>query len=650
MRFTLRILSAILFTLAIALVLLVLLPGQQLANIAAARIEEQIGRKIYFDGDVRFSLWPNLGFSANDVTLENADWAGPAPLLSAARLTVGLDTRALLGGDVQIRELSAILPQINLATNQDGLGNWEFVSLTVASQTSQISQSGGTPQGAADTRALPLIDRLTLGGATIHYTAHGQAPMSFDQVDLALSWPEATAPLTYDLTLRPFGAPLRAAGTLAAPVAFFDGQGSGVETTLQAAGAQAQYRGQIALDTTLEGALRAEVADTAALLEALGQPAVLLPAGLGQAVNLNANITYGPGAPLSLRGLDAALDGNRFAGALDVTPVWPVQVSGRLETPHLDLTGLRAGKTEAAVQPSTAAATWSDEAIDASALALANGQLHLEAAKITAGDVTFGASTLDLTLDRARAVLLLQPLSAFGGEVTGELVANNRSGLSLAGKLTWQNLALAELSAAFGGEAELLGNALGQVNLLAEGQSQQALMASLTGDGWFEVGEGRYTGFDLARLMDPRGGTQGVTVFNRLRAGFDIQQGVAQSSDFEAQLPAVTVTAEGTVDLAARAMDMTAQPRLGRDGSAPEFAVPLRIHGAWDDLRFVPDLSNWIDPRLQDPAAQAEEALREKLSEELGTELESLEDAEEALRERIENQARDQLMQFLQGN
>ena len=61
MRLILRFLSAIVITAVLAVGVLLMLPGQKLAQIAARQIEAQAGRAVRFDGDVRFMFWPCWG-------------------------------------------------------------------------------------------------------------------------------------------------------------------------------------------------------------------------------------------------------------------------------------------------------------------------------------------------------------------------------------------------------------------------------------------------------------------------------------------------------------------------------------------------------------------------------------------------------------
>ena len=64
MRLILRILSAIVITVAVGIAILTFLPGQKIAELAAQQIEKQTGRQVVFGGGVRFSFWPTLGIQA----------------------------------------------------------------------------------------------------------------------------------------------------------------------------------------------------------------------------------------------------------------------------------------------------------------------------------------------------------------------------------------------------------------------------------------------------------------------------------------------------------------------------------------------------------------------------------------------------------
>ena len=132
--------------------------------------------------------------------------------------------------------------------------------------------------------------------------------------------------------------------------------------------------------------------------------------------------------------------------------------------------------------------------------------------------VTLGPSRLTLKIERARAVLSFLPVQAFGGSLQGDLIANNRNGLSVAGKLQFANIEMREALGQLAGYDKLNGEALGTLEFLGVGNSMDQIMRSLDGKGNVELGKGFFTGFDLQAIMDPNGGNGGTTIFEGLSA------------------------------------------------------------------------------------------------------------------------------------
>ena len=633
MRLILRLLSAIVITVAVAIVVLLMLPGQKLAQIAARQIEAQTGREVRFDGDVGFMFWPTLGLRANDVSIANAPWAGPQPLLSAGRLNIGVDAAALIGGDVRITELTAIVPELNLATNADGVGNWELGGQDAASADVAGVEASEAPAFS--------LESLSVSGARLTYAPHGGEVVELSQVDVALDWPQGGEAATLSATLRPFGEPLTVAGSIRGFDGFLAGAPSDVDLRLMAAGATGHYRGQLALDGAAQGRLEAEVPSTEALAAALGVAAPGLPQGLGQAMAIKTDVSIAPAdQQIDLKGLALSLDGNAVQGAAQVVLSDPLQVTA-------DLTGgaLKIPATAGHVGAPSDTAGWSTDPIDASALALMNGRVAIGFDSLDYGGVVLGASRITTEVERSRAVVSFAPLTVFGGRVDGQVIANNRAGLSVAAKLGFAGVQLQQLLGHTAGYNKLTGTASGRVDVLGVGDSENAILQSLKGSANFDVGRGKFTGFDLQGLMNPDGGDGGTTVFRNLSASFALADGNARSSDFVANLDVLKATGEGRIGLGAQDMDFTFTPTAfgGADGGG--ISVPVRVHGPWSNLSYTPDLSRIEELRALEE--QAKSAVQKKLSEELGTQVETVEEAEDALRKRVEEEARKQLLKFL---
>lgn len=641
MRLLIRVLTALLFTLAVAVAIVTFLPGQKLAELAGQQIRKQTGREVFFGGDVRFSLWPTLGIQADNVALANADWAGPEPLLTAGRLTIGVDAADLIRGAVRITELTAIVPHLNLETRADGLGNWVFDPVATGEATGETSE---------EQAASFAIEAVSLSGASLRYAAHGQDPVEVNQVDLAVLWPDPNGTATVDVTLRPTGAPLRVRGEIGSFRRFLAGEVTSVGLAVEAGGGKARLDGRADLTGAFDGRVTGAAEDTSAVLVALGQGPVEIPRGLGRRIEFAADATYTPDGRLSLRDLSAALDHNALRGAADLNlGKDPLHVTATLSGDVLDLSALDAASAGGSGGQSSAQG-WSSEPIDASALRMFDGEIGLDVKGVKASSLTLGPSRIKISVENARAVVSFLPVEAFGGAIKGELIANNRNGLSVAGNLSFGDIRLEQALGELAGYDKMNGAAQGSIEFLGVGNSMRQIMRSLSGKGSVEIGKGFFTGFDLQSIMNPQGGNGGTTVFDGLKASFGINEGTLTNEDLLATLKALKAEGAGRVGIGAQDLDYTFTPTAFSGESTNGISVPVRISGSWFDPEIKPDLTKLVQPQLENAEEKAKQAVKDKLSEELGVPVETEEDLNKALKQRVEDEARKQLLKFLGSN
>ncbi|MGR3759956.1 AsmA family protein [Roseobacteraceae bacterium NS-SX3] len=644
MRLIMRILAALVLTVVVLAAGLVLLPGENVAALAAGQVEAQTGRKLEFGGKVRFTLWPALGVTADAVTLSNAGWAGPEPMLAAERLAIGVAAGDLLRGKVRVTELRAILPQLNLARRADGTGNWEF-------GTGGAGDAAGAGRGTVQPAPIS-IGSVSLTGASLRYSEAGKAPVEFRNMDLELDWPDPAGTAHVDLTLRPAGEPVRITGEVGTFAAFLSGQVSSIGATLAAPGGSLRFDGHAGTGGEATGRVTLKAEDTRRLAAALGLPPVEPPRGLDRGVAGGADATYTADGRLSLRDLALDVAGNRLSGAADVVFGGVPQITAQLTGKDLDLSALAGGASAPAPSPAGDSAGdggWSTAPLDASALGLIDGTLDLSFDSLASPGLDLGPSKLSLSIDRSRAVLKLLPAAVFGGQLQGQLVANNRNGLSVGGNLTFTGIRLEQALERTAGISRLNGEALGAVEFLAAGSSADALMRSLSGKGWAEAGKGFFTGFDLEELMRRGSGNGGSTVFDQFTGSFTMLGGNLQNDDLLVTLKGVRAAGTGRIGIGARDLDYLFTPTVLR-GSGKGLSIPVAITGPWSDPRIRPDLKRALEPEIDAVEERAKDKLREKLSEELDTEIAPKQDLNDVLRNRIEEEARKQLMRLLQGN
>ena len=646
MRWIFRLLGALILVAAFAVGAVFFLPKERIAAIAADQVRAQTGRDLTVQGEVALSFWPVLGVRTGSVTFSNAGWAGDAPMVEAEGVAIGIDARGLLGGDIRIRHIEVLRPVVRLSTRADGTGNWVFGQAEGAAPS--------TPGGAGAPTPFTL-ERLKITDARLVYAPAGGAPVDISGVSLTLDWPEAGGPARFDGTLRLTGEPVTVSGRIDTFAAFLDGAVAPVAAQVSTRGGEASFTGRASLAGAASGDLTLTTADTGAFLAALGAGGVSLPRGLGRAIEAQSSLTFTTDRRLSLRDLVLGLDENRLTGDADIDLSGKPRVTARLAAGALELGGLSGGPGGGASAPATGAGGgWPTDPIDASALGLLDAQIALAAAAIRLGDVTIADPQLALSIDRARAVLQIDRAGLFDGVVAGQLVANNRSGLSVGGALTAQGIETQSALSALAGVTRLSGKAEAGIEFLGVGQSVDAIMKSLSGRGSLSMGRGVIAGIDLDRLIRTGTGTGGTTVFDSMNADFTMERGDLRNDNLLILLANFRAEGAGRIGLGARDIDYLFTPIALRANSGQGLAIPIRITGPWSGPRIVPDLEQALkldaSGKVEEVRREAEERIERKLQEELGVTVQEGQSTEDAVKDALEEKAKEQLRKLLGGN
>ena len=650
MRLLTRLLGFILFVLILFVGSVFLLPGDRIARIAADQISAQIGREVSLGGKTTVSFWPVLGIATGRMEVANASWSKNGPLMEAESLKVGVDVKSLLGGAIRITGLEAVNPKILLEKAKDGRVNWEL-------GVEGVAPSGQSDTaGAAKSNALALtLDRALITGGQARYIDHAAgSETTVRDVDLDLRWPDYAGAADFDLTLRPAGAPLVISGRIAEFGGWIEGGVSPMQVSLSAGGGLVRFDGRSAVKQDAAGRLSVEVPNTAQMLAALGISGVEIPKGLGQAIKAEADVTLVGGTKIALRDLSASLDHNRLTGAvdLDLDGAKP-RINAQLVADALELNGTSGGAPGAS-GGGEAASGWSDARIDASALGLLNGEMSLQANRLALGGLSFGKTRSLVTIDNSRAVFELRELQGYGGGISGQLVANNRKGLSVGGSMVASGVELQGLLTDLAGIKRFSGAADAEVSFLASGASVAAIMNAIEGKGAVKMGRGTIAGFDLDALIRAGQAGGGTTVFDSLGATFTMAGGVLNNSDLLLKLPGIDATGAGRVGLGARDADYTFTPTALEARGGKGLAIPVRIRGPWAAPKITADLEKAIDLNFKEEKKAVEAKVRDKvnqkLEKELGVTVEEGQSVEDALKKKIEEEAQKGLLKLLNRN
>ncbi|MDT8326422.1 MAG: AsmA family protein [Roseovarius sp.] len=643
MRWVFRLIGLLIVVVVIMVGSLFLLPGDRIARIAADQISSATGRKVTMQGDTKISFYPVLGVSTGVVEVANAEWSKAGPMLRADSLKIGVEPNALFGGDIRITGLEMVNPKIELERAANGRVNWELGVEGVA--PSGQSGEGGAP--AQSKRLALTLDRALITGASLKYTDHGTGEVQdFRNMDFELRWPSYDGTATFEATLRPAGEAVRIKGHLDEVGRFLDGAVTGVKANLTAPGGSLGFAGRVGLQPQLEGRLDVDITSTPGFMAGLGLGAVDVPKGLGRSIKGSSQITLTDDMRLSLRNLALALGGNQIAGAADIALGEKVpRVNAQLNAGTLDLSSLAGADSTGGGGGDDSG--WSKAAIDASALALANGEVALVADSVNLGDLKLGKTRTLMTLDRSRAVFALRELRAYEGLVTGEFVLNNRSGLSVGGNMNVGGINLETFLADAIDVSRFSARGDGSLNFLGSGGSVHAIMNSLSGKGAVKTGRGVISGFDLDRLMRSGDMTGGTTVFDEMSASFTMDKGNLFNNDLLMNLPLAKATGKGRVGLGARDIDYLFTPVLLEGENRRGLAIPVRIRGPWANPRITPDLEKAIDMNLKEERKKLESKAKEEVNraveKKLGVSVEEGQSVEDAVKDKLEETAKRKL-------
>ena len=638
MKWIVRLIGVLVLMVVVAAVSILFLPAERIAKIAADQLRTVTGRDVSISGKVGLTFWPVLGVSADGLEVGNARWSEQGPMLSATQAAIGVDAMSLLRGEIRITKIEAVSPTIRLDQRKDGRASWQFSD---ASGQAQIATST-TPERAAR----PIsIERLQITDATLIYDAEGADLVTYSGVDLTLDWPDRLGGADIQARVRPAKEPVDVSATIGGFAGFITGQVQPVDMLISTDAGSVRLNGRASTEGAVAGDLTIKTDDTARFLAALGVPGVALPQGLGRSIDARTQLTLTPDRRLALRDMTADLGGNKISGAADVSLNGVPQVNAQLDAGALDLTG---GSASAGGGSAKGVDGWPKDRIDASGLAAFNGQIALRATSVNMGGFRLGATTAILRNEQSRMVFELRDVVAYGGNVTGEFVVNNRGNLSVGGKMAARGIELQPLLQDAADLSRLTGKGDADLSFLGSGSTVDAIMRSLSGQGALSLGRGTIEGLNLDRLMRSGSANGGTTIFESLNATFGIEGGVLKNRDLLLLLSSFRADGKGDVNLGAQTIDYLFTPVASLNGSGDSIAIPVRIVGPWASPSIKPDLQAAIDLNLDKEKKELEQKAKDEVAEKLGLTVQDGQSTEDAIKDKATDALKKELLKIFQ--
>lgn len=641
LRIMLRLLALVLVLLVAFIGGLFLISGERLAKIAGGQITASLGREVTIADDLRPLFFPSLGVRTGAFAVAGA--TDDAALITGEGLRVAVDLLALFSRRVDVKEITFLSPTLTLVKGADGSTNW--------GEANKDARDSGNATGKAFPHELSIAG-LSIQNGTVSYRDETSGKkMLFENVNLSAAMADANAPLTASFDFATRGQSATGDVELASLSRLLAGDLTGVSINAQIGRNTVSFAGDASSEGVLEGDLVADLPSPDALMALSGGAATPLPADI-LPIAASGALSVTPNA-IGITGGEYRLGANRLQGpvtvALDDVPFVSAQLSARA----LDLSFLSAEEGSANANPSAAEGKgWSTDPIDAGALSLLDADIRLDAASINLGTTAMQNVSATVTIDDARAVAKILQAQAFGGALVGQFVANNRNGLSVAGDMDGKTVAIQSLLTDMAGFDRMRGAGNTQLSFLGVGQTLDEIMRSLSGKGTLDIGQGDITGFDLASLFGGNNaadavGDRAVTIFTSLEASFTIENGVMRNDDLLMTAKLFEARGTGDIDLGRQYLDYVLRPSVFENDVTGGFSIPVRIKGAWANLRVYPDLEAVARDRmkLEEEKLRAEaearlEAERQKVEEKADARLEK---EKQKLEDKIENSLREGL-------
>jgi len=589
----------------------------------AALVKDQTGRDLTIDGDISLSFLPRLAVSVNDATFQNAPWASSPHMAKMEQLEIVLKIMPLIRGEVALDRFIMRRPEIDLAVNKQGVGNWVFDVPAQAAPAPTPATPPASDEGGGFTPTVTDIQlgEISLIDGQVRYAnlATGETYEASD-INLDVSLPSLDAPLGLNGSVVWNGDTVELGLDVASPRAFSVGEASDIKLDISAPKVTANFSGNGKLSPvlTINGTTSLDIPSVRALAAWAGQP--MAPGDGFGPLELNGTVAV-VGDTYSFTGATLAFDGMNGTGdlAVDAGRSRP-KLTGALTLDTLDANvylangddvgnGAPASPGEQAGGESAPAASgWSDAPIDLSGLKAIDADLDLSVGEILFQDLTIGKSALDVVMKGGKLTAKLTELALYEGAGVGQLTLDGSGNTpSVGADFNLKGLSAFPFLRDAADFERLEGLAAFNINVSMQGRSQKAMMSALNGSGAVSFADGAIRGVNIAELSRnvfaaatsgwSSGGSQS-TDFSELGGTFTIARGVLTNTDLKMLSPLVRVTGKGTVNMPDKTLNYRVEPKLaatlegqGGGSDVKGIEVPVVIAGPWSNPSFTPDLA-----------------------------------------------------------
>ncbi len=409
-----------------------------------------------------------------------------------------------------------------------------------------------------------------------------------------------------------------------------------IEAALTDGQINGRYTGTAGLNEglTLDGNLEAAIPSLRALAATTGNNSLPPSTEVGDIYENFAVSGKVTGTPAAINFNSANLTFDDIKGTgdfnIDLAKSKPF-VTGVLNMQGLDLRPYMAAMS--AQNPTGEIQPWSTEPINADALNTLNGDFRFNTPNIITDRLSLDQSTISAKLNEGVLIADMPDLILYGGK--GRLDATFDASAAVPSFTVDMNLDTLNTNkflSAVAGFTKASGESGTQFSLSGRGNSQAAIMKSLSGNGDFKLIDGELSGVDLSELLTgldqaftsrslPGGiGESYVTKFQDIIGQVKIENGVASIDQFALNGFGVLAEGAGQIDLGNQSVDFSLRPRLTGESASnlAAFGIPIQVKGNFGEASVGLD-TDLLGKIVADRAkAKAADALKDRVGGPLG--------------------------------
>lgn len=636
------------------------------------------GYELTIAGDMNVNLFPTLGLTLNDVRFRNPAFNQELASTSAAVLSA--DLRALLRGELYVRELSADDFHINIYTDSTGTNIWSVEDSSPETSSNQIVSSIATNTEEQDVVSV-AFERIRIANASVDIQNVQQGlrysinNLNFDSRDTNIDGRPFDVDLNFNFLNNGMSTPLPMSlrSTITADV----NNGNVAIANINFAITPVLITGGITVsdfneNLSYEGALESNNFDVMGLLQTLGY--VETPEEFSGEITATQDFGFnlelnGDATQLTVADFAATLGSTDIQASGDIrfaTEFVPTNVRYDVITSSIDFSPFTPAQTEdepaetaendlaaAAPQPQRG----NDIELPFDSLQSFNvlGSIAIES--ITANDLVIQDVNLFTNVEDGVLDIELQPTSLYNGTAQGLIRVDSRGDdAALETQLALNQLNIVEFAPAISRLNTVTGRLNVETAYAATGSTTNELLNSLNGSTSFAITENSVDigvikqVFTAIAALSPTGESiqqwPDVIQFGELGGYILLEDGITDNQEVQLRMDNVNINGTGGIDLAAGSFDYDLEFAILGPPAAQTIPINELFHNVpWPvdcSARFADEVSQYCRPdftRVREIFAQlGQNAIRNELQNRLIEQVpEDLEETARGLLRRILN-------------